>query len=400
MLDRFKNMRIFMKLFSVILAVIIWLVLIYTVDPVISQSVKNVQVTFYGEDVLAEKGLVLVGKDDTDKVDVKIRGARRAVINSLSIITAYVNVSDIDRAGTWNKTVSFNLGVSGVSVDGRVGEMISVRTEELVEKKVPVKIAQTGGDKSKDIIVSSVPENESMTLRGAKSELANIKAVVVPVDVSTVTSDSDNVYKYHYVDNSDGEIKPQSLVNPEEAIKVINTVYKRKTVDVNYLLSKDRDKYMLEVKSSEKAKIDIGIIDDSAKAEKISSVKYMLNPSDYKTADSEYEFTADVPEGVYIPEENMKILAKIELKELVRTDLELKVEVRNLAQGKVAVVRPDVVSLTVRAPVGVAEKIKAYVDATNLTSGAYDLELLTENDKNVIFEEMGHVKVIISEEKG
>ncbi|MBS7298245.1 MAG: hypothetical protein KIG65_04120 [Eubacteriales bacterium] len=400
MLDRFKNMRIFMKLFSVVLAVIIWLVLIYTVDPVISQSVKNVQVTFQGEDVLAEKGLVLVGKEDADKVNVKIRGARRAVINSLSLITAYVNVSDIDRAGSWSKTVSFNLGVSGVSVDGRVGETITVQTEELVDKKVPVKIAQLGTDKNKDIIVSSVPENEDITLRGAKSELANIKAVVVPVDVSAVSSDMDGFYKYHFIDNNDSLIKPQSLVNPDETIRIINNVYKRKTVDVNYLLSKDRDKYMLEVKASTKTKIDIGIIDESVEDEKIKYIKYLFNPADYKSSVSEYVFTADVPEGIYVPEESMELVAEVELKELIRTDINLKVDVRNIQQGKVAVVRPDEISLTVRAPAGVSEKIKAYVDASNLTSGTYELEVQTENDENVIFEEMGHVKVIISEEKG
>lgn len=400
MLEKVKNMRIIMKMFSVVIAVIIWLVVIYTVNPVISQKVKNVPVTFNGEQELLDKGLVLINKDNTDEVDVRIRGARSSVIDALSVIGAYVNVSDIPRAGTWNKTVNFNLGVSGVAVDGRMGDVISVQVDELVDKVVPVRIKQTGADKSKNIIVQSVPESETVTLRGAKSKIADLKAVVIYDDISLVTEDGESNLQYKLLDITDSERAFAGIINLPESMKVNHNVYAKRSFDADFLLSKSRDKYVLDIKSASKNKIDVGIVDDTINLEKLSKITYMFNPDDYKTSDEEYTLTVDAPDGVYIPEENRTVKAKLELKELVRTNLSLDVEARNVSAGMTASLKPETVNITVRAPQGAAEKIKAYVDLSGLKAGYHELEVKTENDRGVIFEESAHIRVTIKEQKG
>ncbi|MEE0945108.1 MAG: CdaR family protein [Clostridia bacterium] len=400
MLEKVKNMKIIMKLLSVVIAIIIWLILIYTVNPVITQTVKNVPVTFYGEQELVDKGLVLINKDDTDEVDVRIRGARSSVIEALSVMGAYINVADINGVGTWNKAVSFNMGVSGVAVEGRMGEIITVQVEELVDKVVPVQVKQTGTDKNKNTIVNSVPKSQTITVRGAKSALAKLKAVVVNVDISDITEFTEKELSYYFIDNSDAEYRVDGLINPPETLVVENYVYERKSLDTDFLLSKNRDKYMLDVKSASKNKIDVGIKSEEVDVEKISKITYMFNPDDYTTQEQEYTLTAEIPEGIYIPEDNRSVKAKLELKELVRTDISLNVEVRNVPLGMTATLRPEAVNLTVRAPQGAAEKIKAYVDVSGLKAGYHELEVKTENDKGVIFEESAHIRVTIKEQKG
>lgn len=400
MLEKFKNMRILMKLFSVIIAVIVWLVVVYTVNPVITQTVKNVPVTFYGEQELAEKGLVLINKEETDEVDVRIRGARSSVIESLSLIGAYVNVSDITRVGTWNKVVSFNLGVSGVSVDGRTGETVTVQVEELVDKVVPVTVKQTGADKNKNIIVNSVPDTETITVRGAKSALAELKAIVINADITGITEDTESNLSYRLVDMSGVEREFSGLINLPDSLKVKHFVYEKRSLDVEFLLSKNRDKYALDIKSASKNKVDVGVMGEEIDIDKISKITYMLNPDDYTTPEQDYTLTADIPEGLYIPEESRIIKAKLELKELIRTDLSLNVEARNVPSSMTATLRPESVNITVRAPLGAAEKIKAYVDVGGLKPGYHELEVKTENDKGVIFEESAHIRVTIKEQKG
>ena len=400
MLEKVKDMKIIMKLLSVVIAIIIWLILIYTVNPVITQTVKNVPVTFYGERELADKGLVLINKNDTDEVDVRIRGARSSVIEALSVMGAYVDVSDISGTGTWNKAVSFNMGVSGVAVEGRMGEIITVQVEELVDKVVPVQVKQTGTDKHKNTIVSSIPKSKNITVRGAKSVLAKLKAVVVNVDISDVAEFTEKQLPYYFIDNTDAEYSIDGLIHPPENVVIENYVYERKTLDADFLLSKNRDKYVLDVKSASKNKIDVGIMSEDVDVDKLSKITYMFNPDDYETPEQEYTLTAEIPEGVYISEDNRFIKAKLELKELVRTDLSLNVEVRNVASGMTATLKPETVKLTVRAPQGAAEKIKAYVDVSGLKAGYHELEVKTENDKGVIFEESAHIRVTIKEQKG
>ncbi|MBQ7793262.1 MAG: hypothetical protein IJ366_01960, partial [Clostridia bacterium] len=155
MADKVKNLPLTMKFFSVILAIILWLILTYTVNPTITQNVKNIPVTFNGTETLASKGLVLINTEELDGVDVKIRGARSSVINALSSIRASVDVSDINSSGTWNEYVSFDMGVSGVSIEGRNNALISVEVDELVEKSIPVKVLQNGGDKNRANIIKS-----------------------------------------------------------------------------------------------------------------------------------------------------------------------------------------------------------------------------------------------------
>ena len=58
MLDKLKNSKMAARLLSVVFAVAIWLALTYTVNPTITQTVKNVSVTYTGENELVARGLV------------------------------------------------------------------------------------------------------------------------------------------------------------------------------------------------------------------------------------------------------------------------------------------------------------------------------------------------------
>lgn len=98
------------------LAIALWLVITYTVNPTITQQVNNIPVSFAGETELAARGLVLINKKNIDSVNAKIRGARSSVINALSTISATIDVSDITSKGSKTEDVSVDIGVSGVSI--------------------------------------------------------------------------------------------------------------------------------------------------------------------------------------------------------------------------------------------------------------------------------------------
>ena len=99
MLDKLKNSKMAARLLSVVFAVAIWLALTYTVNPTITQTVKNVSVTYTGENELVAHGLVADCKSRVQSVDVKIRGPRNSVIAAMGTVSAEGDLSDIATIG-------------------------------------------------------------------------------------------------------------------------------------------------------------------------------------------------------------------------------------------------------------------------------------------------------------
>ncbi len=314
MFEKLKSNKLMMKLISVIFAVIIWLILIYSVNPVISQQVNNVPVSISGEAELADRGFAVINKSDLGSVSVKIKGERTSVIKAMSVINANINLSNINDAGEWTQYVSFDTGVAGVMVDGRSNAVVKVKVDELVKKKIPVLTQQTGSEKDKNTIVASVPDKREITIQGAKSELAELKAIVAIVDLSNVDPDSEIDCKYYYIDNEDTKNELTSIVDSPETIKVNNTVYLRKTVPLTVQPRYKNDKYKIDVKSMSKDKIDIGV--DAYTVLDIESLPVIFDINQYIEGEDEYELSVDAGNGIYIPPENKKITVKLVLKKI------------------------------------------------------------------------------------
>lgn len=396
MIEKVKKRRITMKLLSVILAIVVWLVLTYTVNPTITQQIKNVPVTFVGEDKLADRGLVLINKNDIDTVDIKVRGARSSVINALSLASAKMDVSDVTAMGTKTENVSFDLGVSGVSIIGRSNAVLTIQVDELVEKSVPVRIESA--EKAKAAVIKSTPATDNVILRGAKSELEKLSEIVVPVDISGIEEDMTADYDYFFVDRDGVKQTAESLVNPPDIISVTNTVYNKATLNLEFELE-DSDHYVAEVQSLSAEKIDVGIAPGTETPEKLS-VKF--DPKEYRPSQSEYTLEVTAPDNVYIPNDNRRVTVKLNLKSKVRTDLQLDVSVRNVPEGYHATLAHETVNLEVSGIVGdiSADKVKAYIDVSGLGEGYHELEVKIETDDNITLEETAHLGVTLSKQKG
>ncbi len=396
MADKVKNTRFSVKVFSVIVAIVLWLILTYTVNPTITQTVKNIPITFSGTDALAAKGLVLINTDNIEKVDVKIRGARSSVIKALSTIRASVDVSDIGTKGKSNRYASFDMGVTGVYAEGRNSALVAIEVDELVEKNIPVRVLQSGADKNKSIIAESVPEFDVLAVRGAKSELERVNEIVIEVDASELDEKTEKEYSYYFT-NTDGEKESfTSLQNLPKRITVINNIYTRKTVSVRAELTKDTDKYQLAVKDMPITKTDIGVPLDYDKD--IGEIVLKFNPDDYRKNREEYTLTADVEEGIYVRNEARNVNVRLELVQLERNDVRLDVEVRNLDNGLKAEISPSAVTLTVREPKGENNraKLKAYVDLSGKKEGRFEQEVKLDDAEGVQLDEVAHVNVTIS----
>lgn len=396
MFEKLKSNKLALKLISVAFAVVVWLILIYSVDPVISQQVNNVPVTISGEAELADRGFAVINKSELGSASVKIRGERTSVIKAMSVINANINISDIDGVGEWTEYVSFDTGVAGVMVDGRSSVSVKVEVDELVKKKVPVFAQQSGGEKDKQTIIGSVPEVEEMTVQGAKSELAELKAIAVSVDISDVEADSETECKYYFINNDDEKKEFTSIINPPETIRVKNTVYTRKTVSLQVQPKYPSDRIKIDVKSLSKEKIDIGVDRDAVL--EIESLPLVFDTNLYSEEEDDYRLTVEAADGIYVPPESREINAKLVMKQLTISDVQVKVEARNIPSGLKARLTNEVVTLTVAAPNDISpeDKIKAYIDLSDKEAGRYEMQITVDAGNDITVLETAHIGVVLS----
>lgn len=398
MFEKFKNSKITMRLFSLIIAVIIWLSITHTLNPVISQQVKFIPVTFTGEGILTSNGLVVLDKDDIGTVGVKVRGPRNSVIKAMSTITAKVNLSDITSVGEWTGDVTFDIGVSGVSIDGRATSKVTLTIDKLSEKDIPVIVKKTGSERERDKILSSVPEQDKVKIWGAKSEVSQVKALVIPVDASDVKEESTEEYEYYFVNNNNEKQAFSSVKTGFNTMSVENTFMNKKTVSLDVVLSKNDHVYYLEREWISSERIDVGVLEDF----KDDKIEVLFNPDLYKEETEEYTLSVHAPKGVYVPYEYREIKAKLNLKELEKDEVTFDVEVKNAPKDYEYSLVKSSVTVSVKKIKGesIKDKVKGYVDLDGLSEGRHNIEIKIESDKPVFMTETKTVGVNIYKQKG
>lgn len=396
MIKKLKNLKITMKLFSVILAIVVWLILIYTLDPTITQTVNNIPITFTGEEELNARGLVLKNKNEIDTINVKISGARSSVINALPLISAEVDLSDILSEGSRTESVTVNIGVSGVMMVGRTNPAVKAEIDKLVEKEVPVKIIRAGSEKNKQTIVESKPEVSTLVLKGAQSELSSVSEAQITVDVSAIDAVLTQKMDYTLVDDENTKVTCQTLVNPPEKIMVTSRLYPRKSLPVEIVLAdSDKNDFALEVESQSKEKIDVGIKNYDID---MSAVYAVFNASEYKNGQSEYSLQIEDVEGLYIPDESKEITAKLLVEEKVEKYVTLKVETRNVPQKATISLLQDSVTILLRGAESKlnSEFVKGYVDVSQVGPGQIELPVNIETDEDITMVDEVYVEVNVS----
>ena len=395
MLEKIKKSRLTLKLFSIVLAIVAWLIITYTIDPTISYYVKNVPVTLSGEEKLEEKGLVLTNKKEIETVNVRIRGARSAVINALDTISAKADISDITSEGNKTEEISVDVGVAGVVISDRSSPAVMVKIDRLVDKEVPVKISQSGTERNRQFIIASESDPEKLSLRGAKSELEKVRYALVSLDISTVEADITRPLPYTLVDAEEMRVNCDTLINAPSEINVTSHMYERRTLPISIVLpEKVRDNWTLSIKSQSKDKTDVGIIDAQSE---VQSLEAVFDPASYRAGQEEYTLYIKAPDGIYLPESAQSLSAKLVLTGKTSSQVTLDVEVRGAAQDKNVILTSPSVSLKLRGDASKLNKenVRAYVDVSGLASGYYEREIMLDTSEDVTLEETAHIGVTI-----
>lgn len=198
------NSDTFLKIVSVVIAIMLWAYVIEVTDPVKKQTYTDIPVRLLNVESLTDRGLALSG-EATYTVDV-VAQAKRA---DLSGITSSDILAEADLFGySMGKNfipviVTAPKGVTVLEVNP---VKINVVIEELIEVAKPIKVVFTG-QLEEGIEAGQVnTKPEVILVSGARSEVSAVSHIKAEVNMSKLTVDGNTVQTRAVAVNSEGDV--------------------------------------------------------------------------------------------------------------------------------------------------------------------------------------------------
>ena len=358
--------KLILKIISVFAAAIIWIFITYTENPQTDVTLNAVDISLSGESYLKDNGLMVTEKNSIPDASIVIRGKRRDLIGVMGNVTASIDVSRINKPGTYNLKPSFDIPSNAVYIAKMNTSSVTVTVENIEKRTIDVKIVQKNADKNKLYVVESVPQTATVSISGTLSDIQDISYACAYVDVGTMSQNNDAEYSVVFEDINGAEILPINDFSSDiTSVMVTNTVYDKITLDIELdIPSRVSDKYAVELVGQTTKKVDAGIKDKSAAD--ITTITNIMNFDGISLDTTNYTLTLDVPKGLYIPPENQKVEVELEVFEREERTLTVPITVTN-ADKATYLLDSDTVKVRVSGPKDklIPENLSATLDLKN-----------------------------------
>ncbi len=381
-----RDSKLLLKILSAVAAVILWFAITYTEDPVISHYLGDIDIVFEGEDVLNERGIVVTNKDSMPPISAVIRGKRSSVISSIGSVSASAKVSGITEAGETEIELEYLYPTSSVTLASGKTKKITVKTEKIISRKIPIRIETVNDDKNTEYIVCAESGEKIVTVKGAESDVSGISEAKVTVDTASISKTHRQSYLYKFYDDDGDEVSEENITNKSlAAVLVENKVYKKVALPVKLVLNESlAADYVLNVKNQNVTSVSAGV-DDGVEITGLTAVYNNEKPDEKNLC----KLSIEVPEGVYLPKKSSEVTAECSLVPKVLKEIEIAVEAENVPEGKTVKIVPEKIKVTAKGAEEAitSDKLKARINAENLTE-------YTETDVEVEFETQENIQTV------
>lgn len=377
-----------LKLLSLLFALVIWLIIVYTYDPA-SSATFTLNVEILNEDAITSLNKVYEVIEG-DEVTISVKG-NTSLINSLKT-SDFKATADISKLSpTYHASIDVVCTKSNnveISFTGKVN-MLAISLEDIAERQFKVSVLPNGTPTEGYYIGGFTTSPNLIQVTGAKSAINRIAQVVVPVNVDFVSEDFSAEVAPKAFDADGEEIKTGSLKFSKDTITVFTTVYGTREIPVN-----------IDVQGSPYKGYRVSGLEFEPKTVVVAGEKELLNSIenitipvniDSKITDLEenIEVAGFIPEGVYLPDAAESISIQIGIERLGSTTFEVpydNVQLRNADLASFTYNLPQEGSFFVKVlgPTDRIDKLeltglRPYIDLSSYTEeGEYSAEILFE----------------------
>ncbi len=222
-----------LKILSLALAFVLWLLVVNLGNPVTKWEFRNIQVELKNTEMLTDQEKVYEILDSTDVLNKVVVQANRDVLSHIgaSDITAVADFSHL----TDVHTVPIQLSVPGFQVvDVRVGsdtsENLLLAVEDKKSKNIPVQV-QTEGEVALGYVLSSIKADQNrMSISGAASKVEQVAYAQVTVDISGIKQDLSTNESIQLYDQEGNALDSEGINKSASTVRVNTAVLATKEV--------------------------------------------------------------------------------------------------------------------------------------------------------------------------
>ncbi len=239
-MNNFFKKPLFLKILSVILAVIIWAYAINSENPEREKDIRSVKVTITTEGSVPYNNGLAITDGMSQTIDVRIRG-RNSVLREYdaSRITATVDINSVTDEGTYSLPVNVYVPGDNVWLVNFTPSRLSYTFSKITSVNVPVEVVLTGSHSSDYVIseMSTYPATVSVT--GPASEVNYVSHAALYVDVSNAAGDMDHVGELVLINRDNERMRSKNVTSDSETARVHIKMNKRKSVPLTFDVTGD-----------------------------------------------------------------------------------------------------------------------------------------------------------------
>ncbi len=222
-----------LKLFSVVIAIVIWFIIVQYVNPEDTRKLENVRIEVNTVDSIpVNEGLVLV--TDYDKSMTITYTAGRDVIAMLNTekIKAYVDLSGATKSGEYSFPVKVDTGGQNITVVDQSIKEATLKFEKSASAQVKVDVVADGTVAEGYVKNDPVCVPSYINIEGPESKVSKIvsaKAVVPEKNFKET-----NVYscEYSFIDENGETVTKDFITADTDKVDVTVTVLKTKNIPI------------------------------------------------------------------------------------------------------------------------------------------------------------------------
>ena len=402
-----------LKILSVFLAIMLWLVVINVSDPEKTSTISNIPITIINEDAITgqEKVYEIVSGA---KASVQVTGPR-TIIDSLDSksFRATADLSELSMTGAVAVNVELVKPAYRSKVDIDVKTTMKVAVEDLIHKEFTAEVSDKGNLAEGYVIFGRKMEESLVEVVAPESVMATINKVCVVVDMTGAKEDFSVNAKFQAYDNRGTVINAEknniTFSIPETRVDI--TVYPVKQIPFVYEI--DSEKYpeaiITDVNISRE---NLMIVGKKENLDMINEIVLDTSSLDITTDTTSYELSYVLkdllPDGVYVYGEDKTVSIKVETDSVITKSFSVPVNdiaIKSLGDGlSAAHETTGNITYTLKGRKSLLDSFTVegnplFVSTKNLGIGDYRLEVLMDLEEGLELVQPVFVQVKILEKQ-
>lgn len=245
---RLLSSNLFLKVFSLVLAFFIWLVIVFATDDKYNRTLENVPVTYTQTETLSQQNLSVISIEP-QTVNVEVVGTRY-VVSSLTPqnLKVSLQLNSIVNAGTQSVALVGATDSSEYTIKSITPMQANVRVDRLDTKIMDVQANISGINLADGYIKEAeIVSPDRVTLTGPATDLSRVAHAIVNIDVNKTLSSNETVSGSIILRDSDGnDINNENITMDYDAADVTIPVLKKKKVPVSIQFLHEPPNFPLE----------------------------------------------------------------------------------------------------------------------------------------------------------